>query len=815
MNLKYPAITESKYHNSIAEEARWVRDEKNATTAQKELYAALGYMRAREADLDLMETTFKSSGYDFAAIAREKSVTPADTRTLRVYCPVFSLNDTTPEGLAKKDAAERFMLEYATGTAEERKPHLDRIFNEVEKGMPLPSGDLWREANARVRDEESFLFDSKFCYLQNVITDNPGYVAERFSTPERMERLTAAISYNALYYGMHSTYMSSNNIQQNGRMPDAANKAMMQTSAAMIPEAISKAAVGAQMYANKIAMLDGKTPPNSFIDYNLQRDPATKYNAREIFALKEAFAAGTVDSLTPGVFAAKKQFNDKMYAIFDPVQKKRLAARKLDVFDMIYINGVSATELYKDKYNDLPKDEKESLIKAGIISSMVNDRAKIDVTPIMIDKYGKETLTPFTLRPLVREIQAPLQSQFKRFVNGLFSPFGKPFKNESERLIAAAETPDPEKDARLAEAIEAVQEKITKSEMKAENAAIYKHTEHLRQQPTEFMKICKEFFVKQETEQNEFGKALFGDKFVVEYDVEDTHYRSTTRSDIHIGAAMLFADGYSFDQIYDPDALKEEKRQAGERVQALLEMEDSKDPAIKKESYEALADIYLKYAQRYSEQKTLPIDHTDPKQLAANTRELFGRGKAAYDIHSGLWHVEDIMTAKMGREEFDKFKDKLEHNAGLYMGLGDSVGGVNRAWQPNVMFLFARDSAVASMHMRGEIGAALNKHEGRLGDLDAAPLCKKLWALGGAARSGNIDPNISNYDKSLNADKTLLNLCHNRDIISSAEFIESEDGQILKVKADYGRGVNIALPAQEPQREAKSLNDLGNQPVKV
>ncbi|MDR1703514.1 MAG: hypothetical protein LBS19_02350 [Clostridiales bacterium] len=798
MNLNYTPLTASTAHIKLAEEDAQVLAHDGLTAEQKQLHKDLSHMRTRDADIDLMLEAFRNSGYDFDAIASDKGVPPVDPRTLRQYCPVFRLDDTTPEGLTKKDAAERFMLEYATGTPEERKPHLDRIFNEMEKGMPLPSGDLWGEANARVRDEESFLFDNKFCYLENVIKDNPAYVAERFNTPKKLERLDASMTYNPAFFGMYNVYLHSNNIKPNGHVGEP-DSGVAEDMAMKIPEAITKAEVASQTFMNKLAMLDGKALPNPSIDFNFNKDPSGYVKDSEIFKLKEQFRRGTVSATAPGVLAAQTHFDAKMDSIFDSTQTNRLRARQLDKLDMIFINGVSAKELYQDKYINMPND-RDALIKAEIISSMVNDGAKIDVTPIMIDKNGNEKVTPISLRPSVKEIQ-PSLNPFKRMINGLCSPFGKPFKTENDKLAIAGDTPDPEKSARLAAAVGKIQEKVTIAE---EKALAEKRIEQLKTQPSAFLKISRQFAKEQDNDRLQLCHALFGEEFDHTHELGNSQHVQAGRGGVNIGAAMLFVKGYSFEQIFDPEQLKDEKRAAGNQIKELIAMGNSGDPARENAEKESIAGIYEQFIIKNNKLPVMDIDHNEPARLAGCQRELRGRGDVAFDIAQEIANVKDVIIARNDERSYHNMVGKAAESSYLYRVLEESVGAAARAVDaPKIGQM--RDHLLQSamgIHMRGEIAGLFNTGKGEtIGSIDCKPTvsrCSDFYQR--FAQTGIL------YSKNGDFQKTVMNVCHDRDITVT-------DNAITQVKADFSKGVSLRQPEPEQERVSMDWGAINGQPV--
>jgi hypothetical protein len=488
-----------------------------------------------------------------------------------------------------------------------------------------------------------------------------------------------------------------------------------------------------------------------------------------------------------------------MGAIFDDTQTKRLKERNLSMFDMIYINGVSAAELYGDKYNNMSRQSRSAMIKAEIISAMVNDKAKIDVTPIMIDKDGREKVTPLSIKPSVKEIQ-PTLNPFKRFVNGLCSPFGKPFKTEEEKLVIANDTPGHDKDLRLAEAIRPVQEKVTRAAVESLNRQL----DELKRNPTPYLQISRDFDKGFNRERTSLCKALYGEQYENTAHLGDTTHVRLERGGVNIGAAMLFANGHSFDDILDPDKLKDEKREAGKQLVELLRLGKSDDPEKQKKSKEGIADVYLRYAERYSKLDMLPIDHTDPAQLAANRRELIGRGLIACDISQEIAQVKDTVIGLTGKSRYDKLGDAMAYNGMLYNTLESSVRNAAAALDApaEATRIKAAQESAKGIYMRDKIGLLFNGNkDAKVGDINGFNTARETYNfvafLGASGEMGDSSVQNGNFHK------IVMNLCHNRNVMVV-------DGAKNTLRSDFESGVSLTAPelGAAQNREAVRYDDL-------
>ena len=404
-------------------------------------FEALGGLRQHEADTGfLIREMF---GGEFSPSKLRPGV-KLDPRTMDIFCPEFDYEDTTEAGAAKKEAAEKFVSEYILdGSPEARKSHLDRMFDELENSS-LPTRDLLSHFGEGISSQEGMQL-AKSCYLQNVIADNPEYAAARFDTPQKRERMEALMIYSAPYSGARNYFLASFDIK--------ADRGVMQPGLArMFASGLAgmavKAEISAAMYENKIAVLDGRETAMT-VDAKFTNVEGT--NARDIFALKAASDKGQLVLRAPGIDYAAAQYSEKFMDIFDSDQKKKMEIRGLDEFDLIYINGVSANEKFGAKYADKNPAERGKLIKAEIMSAMVNDQAKIDVTPVMMDKDGKEKLVPISVKPSIKEIQKP-PNWFQR-------TFPRIFKSEDAKLQAANERNASASNAKLNESIQRNEER--------------------------------------------------------------------------------------------------------------------------------------------------------------------------------------------------------------------------------------------------------------------------------------------------------------------------------------------------------------------
>ena len=630
-----------------------------------------------------------------------------DNRT-GAYCPPFDENDNTPDGLAKKEAADKFIREYILdGSAALRKPYLDSIVDDLITNAPtmLPSASPSQAVqSAKTAKDPGISF--KFKYLENLFTDNPDYFNNL--EPQKMERLNAMMSYETPYESVNNTMQKSLNINsKNLGVPLVPG--FIAENERELPRRESTLEAAVVMYKTRVNMLDGIAVAKPVIDFNFMFTPPTEASA--LFDMKNI--PRPLEWNMPGVSHFSLVYSNRMDGIFDPDQQKTLKALGFHKYDMVYINGVSATEKYNALYPP-GTPGRDYLIEAEIVSAMINDKARIDVTPVMMNQNGNYQMVPMTIKASVREIQPrvgffstsedkKLQNAFaknatdkninKTFEASLtakrvemlkkFEELGSTLTDEAganyretkqaEALQKAIQKNEWEANKQFAWPIQAVRDKPDGDLESAMEVDLDELEEELKlddeltkakDNPTQHLQNSKKVVTGLANDRYELGKALFGDDYIDENksgnggpQFYNGQIRST-RSGMSIAAAMLYVDGHSFEDILNPERLLEEKQAAGQKIRDWVNDANSKDLEKSGNAVRQAIKLYNDFYDKYSKAPPLGIDHTNETAVADNYRSVHGMGFIAFDIGQEIQHLGKEAMKDLGYVE-PKTTEKL------------------------------------------------------------------------------------------------------------------------------------------------------------
>jgi len=636
-----------------------------------------------------------------------------DNRT-GAYCPSFDEDDNTPEGLIRKETADKFIREYILdGSPQLRKPHLDRILDEIlsdsEIHMPANSAQEAVESAKNALDKE---YTGKVLYIENLITDNPGYF--KAMEPQKMERIRALSSYELSFESVNNAMQKTQGINSNN-LAEPLGEENIQGARNELPAKVAHLEAAAVMYKSRIDMLEGKEVKNPAINFNF----TPHEEARAVFGLKNSPRPMTFE--TPGANHASLELNNMLSGVFDNEQRKVLRAHGFDKYDMIYINGVSVTEMFKDKY---PKnmDARAFHLNAEIVSAMINDKARIDLTPIMMNKNGNYQPVPTTIKASVKEIQPNVgffsTSEDKKLQNAfaknatdknINKAFADSLTNVRVKVLAAAETvgsrlmdetqpevvaamaakavaraqeinefnaakqyawpvqaayakPDGDLEASMALDLDAFEE-----ELKLDNELT-----KAKDNPPQHLINSQEFVTRLANDQHELGLAIYGDDFKVAneaYSLGVSKFNNgsirTGRSGVMIGIALLYTQGHSFEDILDPTKLQAEKQTAGQQIKSWVNGANSKDKTVSEQAISEATNMYVGFYEKYKDAQPPRIDYTNERTLVDNYRTIFGMGAVAFDIGQEIQVNSDTALNQMGfvkPKEGETLSDDVKNN---------------------------------------------------------------------------------------------------------------------------------------------------------
>ena len=636
-----------------------------------------------------------------------------DNRTV-AYCPSFIENDNTPEGMEKKEEANKFIREYILdGSAALRKPHLDRILREflTESAQRLPLlGPQEAVESAQTAQNKTFFGYST--YMSNLVTDNVDYF--KGLQPQAWERISAITSYLVGFEPVNNTTQKMLGINSKN-LNEQLFPHNIQDAQRELPDRVSTLEAAAVMYKARIDMLDGKKVSNPSVDFNFKPHP----DAGALFGLKNSPRPLTYD--VPGVLHATNVLSKKMDGIFDVDQKKTLRALGFNKYDMIYINGVSASEKFNSLYPP-GTPSRDVLIEAEIVSAMINDKARIDLTPVLMNKNGNYQPVPMTMKPSVREIQPragffstsedkKLQNAFAK--NATDKNINKALENSLTnvrvKVLAAAETvgsrlmdetqpevvaamaskaaaraqeinefnaakqyawpvqaayakPDGDLEASMALDLDAFEE-----ELKLDNELT-----KAKDNPPQHLINSQEFVTRLANDQHELGLAIYGDDFKVAneaYSLGVSKFNNgsirTGRSGVMIGIALLYTQGHSFEDILDPTKLQAEKQTAGQQIKSWVNGANSKDKTVSEQAISEATNMYVGFYEKYKDAQPPRIDYTNERTLVDNYRTIFGMGAVAFDIGQEIQVNSDTALNQMGfvkPKEGETLSDDVKNN---------------------------------------------------------------------------------------------------------------------------------------------------------
>ena len=216
------------------------------------------------------------------------------------------------------------------------------------------------------------------------------------------------------------------------------------------------------VYKNTLALLDYHRAKLRSIRFNFTETTITReMDHRTLFALEKLDPNEQLSKGNAGVRYAYQHFKNNIEGqVFSKQQQEKMARHGYtSKFDLICVNGKSATELYGEKYaNVADATERDMLIGAEITSAMINKGARVDVMTITTDDGGKESLTPpMTVQPTaLPRAKAPWFPQ--RWFPSIFKTKEQQVEDKVERARVKNQN-DPEINANLKASIASAQRK--------------------------------------------------------------------------------------------------------------------------------------------------------------------------------------------------------------------------------------------------------------------------------------------------------------------------------------------------------------------
>ena len=618
-----------------------------------------------------------------------------EARLIALFGPEFdyAADDNDPRKAAARDYVRTFLME---ADPRVRKPLLDRIHDRID-AADIFTENVAETCKSRIlnrSDPENMVrqLDQSVIDLERA---NPEYVAARYNTPQKMERYRARNSYTIVYSGMQGSILASMGI--------SSSDATLTTPYDMVQESISKAETSAEMYKNKIAMLDGVQKDMS-ATIHLH---ASRYDHNNLYAINNTRDSHTqkLSYTDKGTMYAGQQFGYAFKALFDFDQEKKMEDRGFSQFDLICINGKTAQELYGARYADVTDDaQKQTLMRAEVMNAMINEGARVDIMPIMMDKNGVERPTPINVKPSLEKLPSYTKpAWYQRWAPRLFATPEQRVEMAREKALKQ-NMKSPQVGASLTDTLQKAVQRVEAAEA-IEAVANAK---------------ASETYVKGvEHDRSALDRAMFGhihentSPGAARTQIGNAPHINCERSGMSIGIAHLALQGHSFEDILNPDKLLREKAETGDLIRDMVAKgNDTSNPAGQQESKMWIADLQRDFAIHYENLPSMGIDHTNPRALAANYRELHCRAYVGVDLNQEYTGLRAVNSPRMGSAEFERLNAVVGTNANYYNVLAESMKGFEAQRAADARSGSYEDKvfrATSGIIMRKEIGERFNR----------------------------------------------------------------------------------------------------------
>ncbi|MCL2216005.1 MAG: hypothetical protein FWB91_03175 [Defluviitaleaceae bacterium] len=308
-------------------------------------------------------------------------------------------------------------------------------------------------------------------------------------------------------------------------------------------------------------------------------------------------------------------------------------------FDDIYIDGKPVSDLCKNKTADY--------MKCFVTAAAMGRKSHID--RVVPGEDGQPKIVPMHAK--VQGDPEPKKPSFfsRRWFREKLG-LAKPPLTSQEQYEKDIVNNDPDRESR--------------------NAAII-HDAKKKEKLRENLEHSKTVANGIDNDRRALARALFGtlgdNDFGPNLGVNPGPHVSSNRSGINICIANLYNQGHSFEDILDPNKLKEEKSIVGANFMAMAHDNASGEESSVEHSRRAVAGILKTFAEKYAELPIQNIDYTSMKDIAGNYRSLHCRGWVSFDLSQECERdgVKEIIQTQLG--------DKFDH-------IHSTIGGVSQLY---------------------------------------------------------------------------------------------------------------------------------------
>jgi hypothetical protein len=325
------------------------------------------------------------------------------------------------------------------------------------------------------------------------------------------------------------------------------------------------------------------------------------------------------DEMNMGVWVFDRNFasmltnpNDRMARVAGP-------------FDRIFVGGKSVSEICARQTRGYDEREKEDYMKTYVAAVALARNKRIDI----VSEINPGVVSTVSVISRVYEKEQPMNF-FQRFLNkvGLYKTGPEKREEDYRDIVNINRT---EEEARR----KGIEKTFSDNRGKLEAARMREFTEENE----------KERFAIVDTAFTEAEKAFLN--------TNPSKHLRTGRMPERLIIAQLFNKGHSFEDIMNPDMLKDEKKEAGRESMAMIKRDDPLETAA----------LYLTFAENYNKLEALPIDHTNTGDLLKQRREIFCRSNIAFDVGQEFNNTGGTEFKKMqfsSESEQEAFKKRYD-----------------------------------------------------------------------------------------------------------------------------------------------------------
>ncbi|MDR1194313.1 MAG: hypothetical protein LBK98_09165, partial [Peptococcaceae bacterium] len=353
---------------------------------------------------------------------------------------------------------------YGRGTPEERAPFLERIFQRMDEAVFDVDPNHPREVGARF---EEFRDNCEYLGARVAIeTHHPEAFAAHYNTPAKRQALDVKedlafaqgpyLNFLAMAYGLPPRITSAEELNQ-----------AFEEGAEGLTEPVEGFRAQLPVYAGLLLMAQARA--RVVLDIAAGREPApVRPRITRSGAAPEVFNVDGLRRSDPGGARARAAeagavtlFDNTFGQLLSPNNRLMQNAQQLgigDPFQMIYIDGRPAAEVFAERTAGMDSQEREREMKVAVTGAMLSGANRVDMAAAAYDERGVLQIRVAPIHPDARAAQPSAQEEGHSWLRRLFDwgPFKIPTRQDK---LDALERNDPERDQRQASIAQLVRER--------------------------------------------------------------------------------------------------------------------------------------------------------------------------------------------------------------------------------------------------------------------------------------------------------------------------------------------------------------------